>query len=343
MLRQILGCIIFVLAISPVAISAEAERPRVNDNRLKLELFAEHPQVVTPTGLAVDQEGRIFVIESHTHKRPSDYEGPKHDRILLLEDTDDQPGADRGVTYFKGLTHAMQLAFHPDGPLYAVTRDRVLQLRAPDNDCQAEEAREVLSLNTPAGYPHNGLSGIAFDSNGGLYIGLGENHNAPFSRVGSDGREITASDGSGRVFHCGKDGRRLGEVAQGLWNPFGLAVDMYGRVFATDNDPGDRPPCRLIHVVEGGNYGYQRRYQSGFHPFNAWDGELPGTLPMIGGTAEAPTGLIAYESKTLPSEYTGTLMLGSWADHRIEVHTPNREGASLTADRQTLVQGGLHY
>ena len=37
--------------------------PKSLDPRLKIELFAEHPQIVTPTGLDVDHRGRVFAIE----------------------------------------------------------------------------------------------------------------------------------------------------------------------------------------------------------------------------------------------------------------------------------------
>jgi hypothetical protein len=33
--------------------------PKILDPRLKLELFAAEPQIVTPTGIAVDEKGRV--------------------------------------------------------------------------------------------------------------------------------------------------------------------------------------------------------------------------------------------------------------------------------------------
>ena len=46
--------------------------------------MAEAPDIVTPTGLGVDSKGRVLVIESHTHFRPKDYEGPERDRVLMF-------------------------------------------------------------------------------------------------------------------------------------------------------------------------------------------------------------------------------------------------------------------
>ena len=52
-----------------------------------IERFAAAPDIVHPIGMAFDGRGRLLVIESHTHFRPENYQGPKHDRIRILEDT----------------------------------------------------------------------------------------------------------------------------------------------------------------------------------------------------------------------------------------------------------------
>ena len=46
-----------------------------------LTLLAEHPEIVTPTGIDIDQSGNIWTVASHTHFRPSEYDGPEHDEI----------------------------------------------------------------------------------------------------------------------------------------------------------------------------------------------------------------------------------------------------------------------
>ncbi|HVL14805.1 MAG TPA: hypothetical protein VM529_19695, partial [Gemmata sp.] len=99
-------------------------------------------------------------------------------------------------------------------------------------------------------------------------------------------------------------------MATGFWNPFGSGRDIFGRLFVVDNDPDASPPCRLLHVVEGGDYGFQFRYgRAGRHPFQAWNGELPGMLPMVAGTGESPCEVISYESDGLPAEYRGELLV----------------------------------
>ena len=104
------------------------------------------------------------------------------------------------------------------------------------------------------------------------------------------------------------------------------------------------PPCRLLNVVEGGDYGYQFRYgRSGRHVFQSWNGDLPGTLPMLAGTGESPTEVLSYESDGLPPEYLGNLLVPIWADHRIDRYKLKPRGASFTSEAEPLVRGGKDF
>jgi putative membrane-bound dehydrogenase-like protein len=321
-----------------------ADAPVSADPRLVVERFAAAPDIVQPIALDFDAKGRLLVVESHTHFRPAKYAGPKHDRIRVLEDTDGDGKADRFTTFFEGTTATMDLACHPDGSVYVATRNEVLRLRDTDGDGTADERVRIAFLDTAGNYPHNGLSGLTFDSRGDLYFGMGENLGAPYKLIGSDGTTLAGGGEGGNVFHCTADGKKLRRVATGFWNPFGACRDVFGRLFVVDNDPDASPPCRLLHVVEGGDYGFQFRYgRAGRHPFQAWNGELPGTLPMVAGTGESPCEVIAYESDGLPDEYRGELLVPAWADHRVERYTLKPKGASFTAERKPFVQGGKDF
>ncbi len=48
-------------------LSLTTANPDLIDESYKLTLFAENPDLSTPVGCAVGQDGRVFVIESHTH------------------------------------------------------------------------------------------------------------------------------------------------------------------------------------------------------------------------------------------------------------------------------------
>jgi putative membrane-bound dehydrogenase-like protein len=328
---------LFVLLLSAPA--ARAAPPVVLDPRLTLELVAREPEIVTPTGLAVDERGRVWVIENNTHQRGPKYKGPATDRVRVLEDLDGSGRARRATTFAEGFKNAMSLAFGPDGALYLATRSELFLLQRAGLALAGRKS--LVKLHTKGNYPHNGLSGFAFDGLGNLVFGMGENLGAAYKLVGSDGTTLAGGGEGGNLFTCRPDGTQLRRIATGFWNPFGHTFDAFGRLFAVDNDPDARGPCRLLHAVEGGDFGYRFRYgRRGTHPFQSWDGELPGTLGMVSGTGEAPCGVLAYESAGLPAEYRGCLLVTAWGDHRIERYDLAPRGASFSARLRAVVRGG---
>src|SRR3954467_1094645 len=162
-----------ILAIAIVYTSAfaairrcTAVEPRVVDSTYKLEIVAKEPQIVTPIGMAFDRKGRLLVVESHTHQRPENYQGPAGDRIRMLSDSDGDGRLDRWSTFAEGFRHAMNLMVRDDGAVYLVTRHNVVLLRDTDNDGVADKQDELIRLDTKDEYPHNGLSGIALGPGG---------------------------------------------------------------------------------------------------------------------------------------------------------------------------------
>lgn len=338
---------------------APADEPVAIDPRLQIELFAEDPQLVTPTGIDVDSSGRVWVIESNTHFPPEGYQGHPSDRILILADNNHDGKAESVSVFRDGLTHAMSIIVEPEWlrrsvdkvirepsalTVYIATRRAILQCTDSDGDLQCDEVTQIVRLETPGNYPHNGLGGFAFDAMGHLYFGFGENLGAEYKVIGSDGQEFTGGAEGGSLFRCEPDGSQLLRWATGFWNPHASCVDAFGRMFTVDNDPDSRPPCRLLHIIQDGDYGYRfRNGRKGTHPFTAWNGEIPGTLPMVSGTGEAPSGILSYESGNFPADYTGTLLVGSWGDHRIDRFVLRPQGSSFVSFPEPIIRGDEEF
>lgn len=357
-----------MVSATAVSFSAEIPLPRAVDPRLKIELVAAEPAIVTPTGIDVDHAGRVWVIESNTHFPPEGYDRHPSDRVWVLEDTDGDRKTHRRTLFADGFTHAMSVAVKPvwldepnvpaagdaDAPnvrvaskgatMFVATRAGIWLLRDTDGDLKAEQRSRIVSLETKGVYPHNGLGGFAFDALGWMYFGLGENLGAAYEIVGSDGSKLSGGGEGGNVYRCRPDGSQLTLWATGFWNPHASCLDAFGRMFTVDNDPDSHPPCRLLHVVPGGDYGYRfRNGRKGLHPFTSWNGELPGTLPMVAGTGEAPSGIVAYESDGLPADYIGNLIVTSWGDHRIDRFRLKPRGASFESRAEPIVEGGPDF
>ena len=302
----------------------EVQKPGV-----KLTLLAEHPDLVTPTGIDVDKDGRIYLISCHTHFRPGDYAGPVHDEVLVF----DANGKNRRVFYNK-TDATMHVEIGPDGWIYLVERDRVLRVKDTDGDGVGDVEEDLAVLESVADYPHNGLSGMAWHPDGGLVFALGENFSETWTLTARDGSKVTGR-GEGGVFRCTAEGKELRRIARGFWNPFGLVVRADGEIFAAENDPGSRPPCRLLNVIEGADYGFQRAYGSAsVHPFVGMNGELRGTIGMVHPSGEAPCAIV---------ELGGGVMIPSWSDHRIDYYPLKRQGAGFTSERITLVSGSDNF
>ena len=70
-------CLVSLLLATSSAGAASRGRasPKSLDPRIEIRLFAETPQIVTPTDVDVDHLGRVWAIESNTHFRPAGYKG----------------------------------------------------------------------------------------------------------------------------------------------------------------------------------------------------------------------------------------------------------------------------
>ncbi|MCU0718683.1 MAG: c-type cytochrome [Pirellula sp.] len=306
-----------------------AEPPRSLIKGWTIESVRTEPDLVTPVGCCFDDHGRVFVIESHTHFPPDNYDGPKVDRIYLFADSDQDGSFDKQTLFFEGGTATMGLAYE-QGTLYVVSRSKLCRLRDTNDDGKADEADDLLTLETSANYPHNGLSSVAIGPDKKLYIGQGENFGAPYRLLGKDSEQRGSGEG-GNIFSCKLDGAELRRYATGLWNPFGLCFDARGDLWTVDNDPDSRPPCRLIRVMESGDYGFQFRFgRAGTNPLIAWNGELPGTLGMEAGTGEAPCAVLPYQGK---------LLVTSWGENRLELFSADDPKELDRIDLQVAIQG----
>ncbi len=308
-----------------------ATTPRIHESGHELTLFAESPDIVTPIGMAIDDRDRIFIVESHTHSAPSSYDGPKSDRIKMFTDENGDGKADRIEIFAEGLNEALNLAFAKDGTLYVICSHELVALPDRNNDGKCDGPETILTLETESTNPHGCWLGITFDNAGKMYLTRGNVGSAYHRIVGKDGSVVEGYGDGGDIVRANPDGTQLATWATGFWNPFDLKFDHRGKLMLLDNDPDARGPNRLLQVVQGGDYGYKALFGgSGRHPFQGWNGSLPGTLPYLSGTGEAPSGLIDVSSNNSYS-YLATI----WNENAIERHQV--EGDTV---RKTIFMSG---
>ncbi|MEM7572113.1 MAG: PVC-type heme-binding CxxCH protein [Bacteroidota bacterium] len=316
--------------------------PEVLNAELRLDLVAEQPQIRTPIGIAFDQQDRLLVLESHTHSPPEDYEGPDFDRILRAEDSDADGIPDEWTIFADSLEDGMNLVVHPNGTVYTSTSKGIYAFRDNDLDGYAEEKHSLLRLLKPSNpYDHAGILGIELDpSNTILYTARGNMGSSDWEVEAADGTRLSGYGDGGNVMRMTLEGHQLEEIATGFWNPYNLKFTAKGHLLLTDNDPDSRGPNRLIQLVSGGDYGFKSLYgRQGSHPYDAWNGELPGTLPYLAGIGEAPCDLIDASFTNFGSSFVDHILVNVWEENNI-VQVPLQEtGGILNGEAEILVQG----
>ena len=262
----------------------------------KVEIAATEPLVINPVTMTFGLDGRLYVVEWFEGRGPND-------RIKVLTDTDGDGAFDRADIYMDGLDLPAGLLFW-DGWTYVALDHDLVRFRDQDGDGKFEERQTVLT-GFGNDNSHHRLSGIAIGPDGWLYLTTGD---SDAHARGPDGSEATVLR-SGGVFRCKPDGSKLEVFAFGMRNPWGnVAFDDEFHVFHTDNDNEGSPAftgCRLLHVVEGGDYGWRLREGARCcqpDPERAtWNGGRPGRLGSMAETGRgAPAGLCVLNSAAFP-------------------------------------------
>jgi putative membrane-bound dehydrogenase-like protein len=275
---------------------------------LEVSLFATEPDLVNPTCMDIDPEGRVWVCEGVNYRGKAH---PPHrktgDRIVVLEDTDGDGRADRSRTFYQGLDLEAPLGILWLGDrIYVSQSPRIFSIEIrPDGS--AGEKRDFLTGFKGVNHDH-GVHSLILGPDGLLYGAFG-NEGADVTdrsgrRIRSDGRPYFG----GMVFRCTLDGSGLEVLAHNFRNNYECALDSFGTIFQSDNDDDGNQWVRFIYVMQGGNYGYLG--PTGRHwseeKKSHWHLEDPGVAPLLVRTGGgSPTGLCVYEGRLLPERYRG--------------------------------------
>jgi len=340
--KSLLGFTLFFM----VFWSCTEEKPnkhdiKVLDNSLSLELIAQEPDIMTPIGMAIDANDAIYILESHTHSVKEGYSGPKYDRIKKSIDKNKDGIPEEWIVYADSIEDGMNLAHGNQKGLFLSTKNSILKYLDSNADGVYDTKETVLEMVKPDDvYDHAGILGVTLGPEDWIYVSRGNTGGAYWQVKGTDGSSIEGYGDGGNVMRCKVDGSQLEQIATGFWNPFDLKFNNEGRLFVTDNDPDSRGPNRLIEIVPGGDYGYKSLYGgSGIHPYQSWNGELPGTLSYAAPLGEAPCALIDATYTNFGNDYDSQVLVNVWEENTIVRIPLHSDVSTVRGEPEILVQG----
>ena len=336
---------------------AQSECPSPEDARKKMTVpegyevrcFAHEPMVQNPVAMTWDHRGRLWVVELYEYpegtplpveKRPfgrpaadSNYrpvpdlcKGENkesagkipRDRVLILEDTDNDGVADKRTVFLQGLDMACGIICG-DGGVYIGQQPHLLHFKDNDGDDKPDEWRVVLT-----GFgredTHELINSFSWGPDGWLYMTHGVFTNSKVRRPGEPAEKGFKFDaGIGR---CKPLTGEFEVFADGTSNPWGCDFDANGNFFVS--------ACvidHLFHMAPGGIY-----VRQGGAPENPYAYELLPSIVKHKHFRAAYAGIQIYQGGVYPKDTHGHLFIGNIHDNAIHEEKVTPVGASFKAE-----------
>ena len=199
----------------------------------QVNLFAANPMIANPINLNWDTRGRAWVSTSTTYPHIKPGHVP-NDRIVILEDTDQDGVADKHTVFAEGLTvpHSVMPV---EGGAFVCSTTEFLFLEDKDGDDRSESRRVIYSGFGNADV-HHMIHGLRWAPWGDLYFTQSIYINT-FVETAHGPRRM---NGSG-IWRFRPDNEQLDAYAVGMVNPWGFAFDYWGQSFGTDGAGGSGP------------------------------------------------------------------------------------------------------
>ena len=350
------------------AAAAQAQK-LVTADKVVATLFASEPMVVNPADMDIDSRGRVWVTEGANYRQMGLLR-PGGDRILILEDTNQDGRADKSTLFYQDMTVNTALGICVLGNKAIVSSSPYVFVLTDSNDDGVADKRELLFEDNSNGNHDHCLHAFTFGPDGKLYFNFGNQVrelrrpkgglmtlplNGPVPAhefetvVDLDGNPVIG-DGKvyrqGMAFRCNLDGTEVETLGWNFRNPYELAVDSFGSLWQSDNDDDGNQGVRILQVMYYGNYGFQDEItgaawgqQTGARgsPFPArlqfhWHQSDPGVAPLLLGTgAGSPTGITVYEGKLLPESVQNQAIHADGRPGVARAYAATKSGAGYTA------------
>ncbi|PWJ57130.1 putative membrane-bound dehydrogenase-like protein [Dyadobacter jejuensis] len=202
----------------------------------KIELFAsevEFPDLANPVQMSFDTKGRLWVavMPSYPHYKPGD--GKPNDKILILEDTNNDGKADKQITFADGLH--LPLGFEIAAEGVYVSQGPNLKLYIDTNGDDKADKVEILLSGFDDHDTHHNSSAFTADPSGAIYSGEGV---FLHTDVETSYGPVRATNGG--FYRYAPQLHKLERTAQlSIPNPWGIMFDEWGQPFFAETSGPD--------------------------------------------------------------------------------------------------------
>lgn len=262
----------------------------------KGDVLAEDPDIASPTALAIDEKGRVYVAETprfrhgvednrfHLDWAKEDMAVQTlEDRLAIYKKYDPKKGGIEAFTKFAERVRVLEMqngkwvsrvfadGFNDPldgtaGGVFAFKGDlwfscipsvwRWKNIHAGGMPPARESVHRGFGIGTSIS--GHDLNGFAMGLDGRLYFSVGDRG---YNLTTPEGAHLFAPT-SGAVFRMEMDGSHLELVHRGLRNPKEVAFDRLGNLFSVDNNSGGYDRARIVQVVEGADSGWDRGHEN---------------------------------------------------------------------------------
>lgn len=304
----------------------------------RVELAAGEPVVHQPIGFTIDHRGRLWVAEAYNYPLRAP-EGQGRDKIIILEDTNQDGTLDSRKEFISGLNlvSGIEVGF---GGVWVGAAPYLLFIPDRDGDDRPDGEPQVLLDGFGYQDTHETLNAFIWGPDGWLY---GCHGVFTHSRVGTPGTpDEQRVPMNAAVWRYHPTRHEFDVFARGTSNPWGVDFNDHGQAFIT--------ACvipHLWHIVQGARY--QRQGGQHFNPYlyddiktiadhshytgnirdSAWWGhepELSDSVSIAGG-GHAHCGAMIYLGNNWPSEFRNSIYFNNVHGNRVNNDVLERRGS----------------
>lgn len=338
---------------------------------LDATLFASEPMMFSPTDIDIDHLGRVWVCEVINYRRfrNNDQEERKEgDRILIVEDTNQDGVADKTTTFYQGRdidsAHGICVLGTPSGKgtrAIVSVGDSVFLFTDEDGDLKSDRKEKLFTGIGGVQHDH-GIHAFVFGPDGKLYFNFGNEGKQLHDKNGQPIVDLAGNEVNdqrkpyqqGMVFRCNLDGSQVETLGWNFRNNWEVAVDSFGTLWQSDNDDDGNRGVRINYVMEFGNYGYRDEMTgAGWQadrtnieeeiPLRHWHLNDPGVVPNLLQTgAGSPTGICVYEGSILAPVFRGQVIHCDAGPSIVRAYPVTDSGAGYNADTVNILDGAAN-